>query len=362
MKTKSKRLANIELLRIIAMMMVVILHYLGKGGLLPEVGLKMGIEGYVAWTMETLSNVAVNVYVLISGYFLVESEFKFGKVLRLVLQVLFYTILITVFTCAVGIFNVKDLGIYHIIMQIFPFQMEHYWFVTAYIAMYMLSPILAAGVKNISKKQLQVVIAVFVFFMCIEKSIFPVRLTIDEKGYEALWLVCIFLIAAYIRLYGIKFLQKKSTSLLLYLGGCALTFLENLAISVIYAKTGKLSHMLGSPYHYNHIFVLLASIGFFMLFVNINLPENKVAQFICKISPYTLGVYLLHEHLYIRYLWPKWLGAHEVEGPVVLIVKTILAAVIVFIVGSMVDYIRSLLFKVGSNLIYGKKVGKTLSK
>ena len=31
-----KRMANLELLRCLAMMMVIVLHYLGKGGLLPE--------------------------------------------------------------------------------------------------------------------------------------------------------------------------------------------------------------------------------------------------------------------------------------------------------------------------------------
>ena len=55
MKTKSKRLANIELLRVIAMLMVVMLHYLGKGGFLPTITTGMGITDYVAWILESLS-------------------------------------------------------------------------------------------------------------------------------------------------------------------------------------------------------------------------------------------------------------------------------------------------------------------
>ena len=358
MKTKSKRLANIELLRIIAMLMVIMLHYLGKGGLLPDMSLNMGINGYVAWILETLSNVAVNVYVLISGYFLVESEFKFGKVINLVLQVFFYTIGITILACASGIFSIKDLDIYNTILQILPLQMEHYWFVTAYIIMYMLSPVLAAGIKNISRKQLQIVILIFVCFMCVEKSIVPVRLIIDKKGYDALWLICLFLVAAYIRLYGIKFLQKKSIVILLYFLGCAMSFIENMAVALVYEKTGKLQHLIGVSYHYNHIFVFMASIGFFMFFLKINMPENKFSNIICKISPYTLGVYLLHEHLYIRYLWPKWFGAGDIQGPVMLVFKALLTVVTVFFIGVLVDYLRSLLFKLGSKLIHGKKSNK----
>ena len=129
MKSKSKRLANIELLRIVAMGMVVMLHYLGKGNLLPNMNLAMGTNGYVAWILESLAIVAVNVYVLISGYFLVEAEFKIGKIVKLILQVLFYTMLMTVFSLAVGIIDVSELGIYNLIVQLFPFQLEQYWFV-----------------------------------------------------------------------------------------------------------------------------------------------------------------------------------------------------------------------------------------
>lgn len=360
MKTKSKRLANIELLRIIAMCMVIMLHYLGKGDLLPEMSLSMSLNGYIAWILEAFSSVAVNVYVLISGYFLVESKFRFGKIINLVLQVLFYTILIAVLACASGIFNVNDLGIYHIILQIFPFQMEHYWFMTAYIVMYMLSPVLAAGVKNISKKQLQIVILFFVFFMSIEKSVLPVRLQIDNKGYDALWMICLFLVAAYIRLYGIKLLQRKVIAILLYFGGCVMMFVESLLVSAIYEKSGRLQHLFGVSYHYNHIFVFMAAVGFFMFFLNINIPENKFSNLICKVSTYTLGVYLLHEHLWVRYLWPQWMRADKAENPVMLILRALFAVIVVLIIGLMVDYLRSLLFKLGGKLIYGKKNRSTV--
>ena len=152
MKTKSKRLANIELLRIVAMLMVVMLHYLGKGELLPQMKFDMGIQGYIAWMLESLSVVAVNVYVLISGYFLVEGEFKAGKLGKIISQVLFYTILITVLAFSFGLVTKEELGVYNLIVQLFPFQLEQYWFMTSYLVLYILSPVLAAGVKVLSKK------------------------------------------------------------------------------------------------------------------------------------------------------------------------------------------------------------------
>ncbi len=355
MKTKSKRLANIELLRILAMLMVVMLHYLGKGELLPTITTDMGTTAYVAWILESLSIVAVNVYVLISGYFLVESEFKPGKIARLVLQVLFYTVVITALSLAFGIIGKEELGIYNLIVQLFPFQMEQYWFMTSYLVLYILSPVLAMGVKAMSKKQLQIVVIVFVTFMCVEKSILPVQIVFDERGYDALWFICLFLVAAYIRLYGIRFLEKKVWAAIFYLGGVAMILAENLAISVVYEKTGELGHLIGTSYHYNHIFVFLSSVGLFMFFKQLKIKDGWFASLVCKIAPYTLGVYLLHEHIYVRYLWPKWLGCETVQGPVSLVVSALAAALVVFTVGILVDFVRSLLFKAGSKLIYVKR-------
>lgn len=355
MKTKSKRLANIELLRIIAMLMVVMLHYLGKGKLLPTIRPDMGITAYVAWILESLSIVAVNVYVLISGYFLVESEFKPGKIAKLVLQVLFYTILVTVLALAFGIIGKENLGFYNLIVQLFPFQLEQYWFMTAYLVMYILSPVLAMGVKSISKKNLQIVTVIFLVFMCVEKSILPVQIVFDKRGNDALWFICLFLVAAYIRLYGIGFLEKRVWAAVFYLGCCILTIVENMVFYIIFEKTGELEHLFGSPHHYNHILVFLASVGLFMFFKNTTIKDGWFAKIVCKIAPYTLGVYLLHEQIYVRYLWPNWLGADKVNGPLSLVLSAVAAVLVVFVVGIIVDYLRSLLFKAGSKFIHGKK-------
>ena len=87
---KAARQAGIELLRCIAMLMVITLHYLDKGGVLIPLSQKQSPAGYAAWLLEAFCIVAVNVYVLISGYFLVEAGFRVKRILLLAAQVLFY--------------------------------------------------------------------------------------------------------------------------------------------------------------------------------------------------------------------------------------------------------------------------------
>lgn len=146
---KTKRLANFELLRCIAMMMVVVLHFLGKSGILAPLS-QASLAGYeyLAWGVESLCIVAVNVYMLISGYFLTESHFSFKKVLRLWLQVWFYSVGIGVVTYLCGYRPEGGINLYYLARLLFPISKNHYWFMTAYLYMILFAPILAVGVKN----------------------------------------------------------------------------------------------------------------------------------------------------------------------------------------------------------------------
>jgi len=100
---KKERMANLEVLRCVAMMMVVVLHYLGKGGLLPDLTAPLSVQDMVAWLLEAFCIVAVNVYMMISGYFLCESSFKLSRLLTLWLQLWLYSVGIGVLAvvCAV---------------------------------------------------------------------------------------------------------------------------------------------------------------------------------------------------------------------------------------------------------------------
>ena len=89
---KKERMANLEVLRCVAMMMVVVLHYLGKGGLLPDLTAPLSAQDTVAWLLEAFCIVAVNVYMMISGYFLCESSFKLSRLLTLWVQLWLYSV------------------------------------------------------------------------------------------------------------------------------------------------------------------------------------------------------------------------------------------------------------------------------
>lgn len=357
-----KRIASIELLRILAMMMVVMLHYLYKGGLLTSLTEEFSSTDYTAWLLEAFSIVAVNVYMLISGYFLVESNFKLGRLAELICQVLFYSLLIPPVLMALGLLEPGQLTIYQLLQYLLPGQMVHYWFITAYLIMYLFVPVMAAGVKQLSRRQLEVTIGLLLLFFSISKSVLPVHLEVDNRGYDGLWFLCVFLVAAYMRLYGFPFLQKGKRALLCYVGSCLLIYGLTMGLHIIYLRTGRLGYFIQAAYDYNHILNLFAAISLFYAFSNWKLSgEGVVGKTILRVAPYTLGVYLLHEHVELRTRWPLWLGATPQCSPPILVFRAIISVLAVFIVGILVDMVRGALFKLAKG-VYRKLSNKHADK
>lgn len=342
---KPPRQASIELLRSVAMLMVITLHYLDKGGILAPLTETQGFSGYMAWLLEAFCIVAVNTYVVVSGYFLVESGFKFRRLVTLVAQILFYSVLVPVVLVLCGQLPASELTLYHLLNYFLPIQMNHYWFGTAYVLLYLFVPVLSAGVKQMTEKQLRNTILLLLFVFSICKTVLPFQLAIDRNGNDLVWFLCLFLIAAYLRLYGLKAMKNSCCGWLLYVISAVGIFGLSVCIAALSRRLGKFEYFIESPYAYNHILCLLGAVGLFYAFLHWSMKEGLLARITRGVGPYTFGVYLLHENMEIRYLWPQWLNAQWS------VLHWILSILLVFVVGIVVDFLRSILFKGLENLI-----------
>lgn len=352
---QSKRQANFELLRIVAMLMIIVLHYLNKGNIIMGYMIDSSAEINTGRFIEAFCIVSVNCYVLISGYFLVESAWKPERIVTLAAQVLFYSVLIPIVLACIGVISFGDLSIYDWLNFALPIEAEHYWFATAYLLMYVFAPLLAAGIRAVEKRTLQIVILVLVFYFSVWKSVLPVVIATDKYGYEYGWFLCLFLIAAYIRLYGCPVLERKTNALLLYVGMGLGIFLLSVVSGGLAETIKTFAYYTGMPATYNHIFCLLGSVGLFMVFKNMKPWEGRAASMIVKLSPYTFGVYLLHEHILVRSEWMLWLGIEHVWGSFLFIPHMIGCVLIVYAVGTVVDYVRARIFRVTANCIHKKE-------
>ena len=225
--------------------------------------------------------------------------------------ILFYSMAIPIVLIGLGIVSGSSLGVYDWIGYLFPVGTEHYWFGTAYLLMYLFSPLLAAGIRQMEQKQLQIVIGMLLLFFSLGKSVIPIAFVTDHYGYDFGWFLCLFVVTAY-------------------------TYYEDM------------------PYTYNHILCLTGAVSLFYLFKNMEIRREKAGEVICKLSVYTFGIYLLHEHILLRYEWMQWLQVDRVAGTWAFIPHLLLAILLVYATGTIVDVVRVWLFTMIKELC-GKK-------
>ena len=360
---KEKRQSNYELLRIIAMWMVVTLHYLNHTGMLPDGEEQLNGSRIVALLLEAFCIVAVNLYVLISGYFLCRSGFRLLRLVELLGQIWFYVLLIPLAMTILGIeTGWLAEGVYGLLPYVFPIQSEHYWFATSYVVLYLLTPILNAAVRSLSRRQLQLTIAGLLLYFGGIKSLIPLQLVTDRFGYDFGWFICVYLVGAYIRgeqtegneqkegnrQKRMEKCRKKGFWLFIYTASCLLIFGWVLAALCVYRKTGSMAYLMALPFHYNFLPCLTGAIALFLAFSRIRLPEGRLTGFLCSISPLTFGVYLFHEHILIRSQWTEYLERYTGKVTELSVFGFLLhwfcSVLLIYGMGSLTDALRRKIF------------------
>lgn len=191
-----KRKIGFEYLRIVSMLLIVANHFLLFTGVLDNVK-PFSTNYYILWLLEAIGYVGVDCYVLISGYFLIQSKFSWKKVLGLIGEVWFYSVVILV--CLI----VTKQDVYsktQILNAFLPISTRQYWFMTDYIILYILSPYINVGLKNLDKKQFKKLLFILIIVFSIW-DVAPGAQIGVQKGYSLYWLIVVYSIGAYIRLY-----------------------------------------------------------------------------------------------------------------------------------------------------------------
>ncbi len=360
---EGKRMANYELLRIVAMVMVVILHFLARSDALIALDLPLDSVRILGTLLESFCLVAVNTYVLLSGYFGARSTFKVSRAAGLLCQIWFYGLVIWLGLTAAGVPTMASTeGIYGLIQYLFPIETEHYWFATSYFMLYLLTPVLGTAVKNMSKKQLEITLASLLILFSGIKSISPVVFAFDRYGYDFPWFVCVYLLAAYLGRYRCSFLEKRGW--LFYVGSTLVSFGMNLVMWFLSQRWDSFRYYFTVPFHYNFIFCLLGAVGLFYGFSKIHIKEGRIAEAIRKIGSLSFGVYLFHEHIDLRYLWYDFIrgiiNPGGKEGIFYFLWELALCVVLLFGAGICIDWLRSRIFSLAGRGFYKTRAGKWL--
>lgn len=272
----------------------------------------------------TIAPHAVNCFVLISGYFLITSKFKFARVLRTVLETIFYVFAITVILYAFGKASIADVA-----KSIMPFAPTKftYWFVNKYIAVILLSPFICKLCNNITKTQYRILVASLLLISSTLFAFFPFG-QLFGNGFSLLWMITVFITGGYLKLHAPKFKYWGIATMLLLI----LYNLCNLYLS----GTIEL--------HYNSLVTYSLSIATFMWFKGLNVSNSGIlAKYTHFIAPHVFAAYLIHEQGLMRVYIVDLLNGFQGYMPDMLYLY--LFGIIVIIISALIDKVRLLLFK-----------------
>ena len=334
-EVSAKRQTNIELLRIVSMLMIVFHHFAVHGGFEWEPS-DVTLPHFYYNFIEMGGKIGVDIFVLISGYFLISSTtklFNVKKIMKLWGQVFFYSI---GFYLASILLGAENISLRSLIKFSFPITFSVWWFASAYIVLYIIHPYLNLLLKGLNRHTYRLLIVVLVFIWSIIPSVTPSKM----EGNTLTWFITLYAISGYVKLYGFN---KKLTSrhyFVLWFVFSILTYLS----SIIFTILGRSSNFFFTHINFfmgmEKISTLLISVTLFMAFAKLKLTYNKWIQLIASA---TFGVYLIHDNKILRsYFWFKNV---EYQHTMLIIPYSIMIVLTVYILCTTVDLCRKYTFE-----------------
>ncbi len=321
MKDTAKiRDSRFEILRILSMILIIMHHFAVHGGW-PTSGVGAVNQGIINFFVIG-GKLGVNIFILISGYFLFTSNFKLKKVLLLLAQILFFSITIYIILLSCG---QVQFSWNHIKLAIRYFVCGN-WFMPFYLILYCLSPFINIMIKNINSKQHIYLISFLLILQVVAPSLFNVTFFGN-----AAWFITLYLIAAYIKLYPNKVFNNFKFNLIAFI--FLFILIAALNIFVDYSAWGT-----------THLACVLCAITMFLAFKN---SKQIKSRFINAISSTTLGIYLIHDNAFFSsILWKKLLccPSHITLPWYSFLLFAICCVIIIFVVCCGIDFLRQFIF------------------
>lgn len=327
-----------ELLRIVSMCLVMMLHYIPTRLMPSAASLQTHLgETILNLELRSLAFVAVNCFILISGYFGIRWKVKsFGS---LIFRILFWSLVS--FTLVVlltpWVFGERYIYSGNVLANIFTLR----WFIGAYLCLYIFSPVLNAFLNHAGKTQLGQFILVFYILSTLLGWI--LKSHEFNEGMSMLSLAGLYLIGGFLRRYSLKALQYKLwTDLAIYLSlGACLVVLSVIAYKLNATK---------SLYGYLNPLVIIQSVYLFLFFKKLNIKKSKAINLMAASA---FSVYLFHTDICSRPLWYHICEAINSYGSILSIPVIILFFAAIFLICVALDQIGNFVF--GTIIRLGKK-------
>ncbi len=309
METKTKvRLSNIELLKIIALILIIFSHCLptyGDESADSFVNIDLASNDFqiaMLSCFKYFGQIGNAIFIFCSAYFLVDSKAVKG---RKILYIIFDAFIISViFLCGFLAGGYKLSG-GEIALQFIPITSRFNWFIGCYLILYAVHPLLNKIIHGTSKRYL-LLFNIFLFVLyCVMEFVGGELLNMFYYTH-LVGFICLYFFTGYVKLHMQNFLNNAKLQAIILAGsilgfGALMVATEFLGLNIGFFADKMI--------HWNEInnpFIIGMAISSFALFNKINPEKLKGGRLYCYISSLTLPVYMIHENKLFRdYIRPK---------------------------------------------------------
>ncbi|MBQ5815831.1 MAG: acyltransferase family protein [Oscillospiraceae bacterium] len=328
--TKPARSSNIELLRILAILGVIVLHYnnssIGGGFAVAPVG--SGTR-HIMIFLECIFICAVNVFVMITGYFMSTTNKRtLYKPIRLVAEVVVLNVAMHLANCAIN----KTFSLKNLVLAAIP---ENY-FVILFCVLYIFSPYINLLLSALNDKQAKVLVllllAVFSLYQTavseigaeIGRTLFgmsPVSSQGGQGGYTIVNFALMYILGACVRRFNIELSFKKLTALIFATIGLMLLW--------VFVNNRRGLGLGENVWVYNNPLVIALASEVFLLFKGIKMGNIKIINFFAKAS---FTVFLTHT-FFFKFINIK---AHAAASPAIMLSHLAASAILIYAAGVII--------------------------
>ncbi len=298
-----ERIIGLDLLRILSMLMVILLHILGQGGILD--GTVSGSRHYyLAWAMECVCYCAVDCYGLLSGYVsAARRRYRHSKIVLLWLEVVFYSV---AYACVFRLISHEYAGKRELLNALFPVMRRQYWYFTAFFALSLLAPVIHGGMRSITARTARLAAALLFLVFCVLPAIFCTDPFHLRGGYSALWLIVLYALGLLLNKGGILKRIAPGWLAAAFFLCTALTFLLTVVFPVSIPRLGTIS-----PLNYTSPTVLLSAVSLLFLLRRLEVRASRLRRLLSRLSGASFGVYILHTNPLV---WTFWFRPGVLKG------------------------------------------------
>lgn len=328
------RSSNLELYRVIVMLLIVAHHYVVNSGLM-DVMSEQPLSGksLFLYILGMWGKTGINCFVLITGYFMCKSKITCRKFLKLLLEIEFYKIVIYLVFVLSGYESLSLKGLFKAIVPVY--LIEHN-FASCFLMFYLCIPFLNILINNLLKRQHQLLIYLLLFIYTFLGTIPKFHVTMNYVS----WFCVIYFISSYISKYGLfPSITHRKWGILMLIS----IFVSILSVVALLAFPVLLHTTYLYPYFFvadSNVFLALSTaICSFMYFKDLNIRNNS---FINMLGASTFGVLLIHANsdTMRQWLWKDVLDNVKYYSSDYLVVHALLSVIMIFIVCILIDYAR----------------------